>query len=66
MESKYVEHSYKCVERNSNPSWWEKVFVTFIENCIRNDYVYLLNGKDEAIEMSRQCNIEVDNQCEKI
>ena len=46
-------------------SWWEKVFVTFIENCIRNDYVYLLNGKDEAIEMSRQCNIEVENQCEK-
>ena len=46
-------------------SWWEKVFVTFIENCIRNDYVYLLNGKDEAIEMSRQCNIEVENQREK-
>ena len=71
MESKYVEHSYKTVERNSNPlelriglhwhlwyefntiSWCKKVFVTFIENCIRNDYVYLLNGKDEAIEMSR-------------
>ena len=46
--------------------WWEKVFVTFIENCIINDYVYLLNGKDEAIEMSRQCNIEVENQCGKI
>ena len=27
--------------------------------------VYLLNGKDKAIEMSRQCNIEVENQCEK-
>ena len=42
-----------------------KLFVTFIENCIRNDYVYLLNGQDEAIEMSRQCNIEVENQCGK-
>ena len=31
----------------------------------RNDYPYLLNCKDEAIEMSRQCNIEVENQCEK-
>ena len=31
-----------------------------------DDNVYLLNGKDEAIEMSRQCNIEVENQCEKI
>ena len=47
-------------------SWWEKVFVSFIENCIINDYVYLTNVKDEAIEMSRQCNIEVENQCEKI
>ena len=43
-----------------------KSIVTFIENCIINDYVYLLNGKDEAIEMSRQCNIEVEYQCEKI
>ena len=25
----------------------------------------MLNGKDEAIEMSRQCNIKVENQCEK-
>ena len=47
------------------PSHGEKIFVTFNENCIRNYYVYLLNGKDEAIEMSRQCNIEVENQCEK-
>ena len=44
----------------------KKYLVTFIDNCIRNDYHYLLNGKDEAIEMSRQCNIEVENQCEKI
>ena len=44
----------------------KKYLFTFIENCIRNDYVYLLNGKDEAIEMSRKCHIEVENQCEKI
>ena len=25
----------------------------------------MLNGKDEEIEMSTQCNIEVENQCEK-
>ena len=43
----------------------KKIYCYFIDNCIRNDYVYLLNGKDEAIEMSRQCNIEVENQCEK-
>ena len=81
MESKYAEHSYKSVERNSNPleliytdicdmkstpsRGGKKYFVTFIDNCIRNDYVYLLNGKDEAIEMSRQYNIEVENQLGK-
>ncbi|WMV53959.1 hypothetical protein MTR67_047344 [Solanum verrucosum] len=43
----------------------KKYFVTFIDNCIRNDYVYLLNGKDEAIETSRQYNIEVENQLGK-
>ena len=40
----------------------KKNLIIFIDNCIRNDYVYLLNGKDETIEMSRQCNIEVENQ----
>lgn len=43
----------------------KKYFVTFIDNCIRNDYVYLLNGKDEAIEMFRQYNIKVENQLGK-
>ena len=81
MKSKYAEHSYKSVERNSNPleliytdicdmkstpsCGGKKYFVTFIDNCIRNDYVYLLNGKDEAIETSRQYNIEVENQLGK-
>ena len=81
MESKYVEHSYKSVERNSHPleliytdicdmkltpSHGGKSICYFIENRIINDYVYLINGKNEAIEMSRQCNITSDNQCEKI
>ena len=78
---KYAEHSYKSVERNSNPSKLiyidicdmkstpsldeEKYFITFIDNFIRNDYVYLLDGKDETIKMSRQYNVEVKNQLEK-
>jgi len=81
VKSKYAEHSYKSVERNSNPleliytdicdmkstpyHGGKKYFVTFIDNCIRNDYVYLLNGKDEAIQMSRQCNVKIENKCEK-
>jgi len=77
VKSKYAEHSYKSVERNSNPleliytdicdmkstpsRGGKKYFITFIDKCIRNDHVYLLNGKDEAIETSRQYNIEVEN-----
>ena len=81
MKSKYAEHSYKSVERNSNPleliytdicdmkstpSRGGKMYlITFIDNCIRNDYVHLLDDKDESIETSRQYNIEVENQLGK-
>ena len=44
----------------------KKYLVTFIDNYIKKKTIYSLNGNDEAIEMSRQCNIEVENQCEKI
>ena len=58
MESKYDEHSCKSVIKNSNP-------LELVDNCIRNDYIYLLNGKDEAIETFRQYNIDFENQLEK-
>ena len=38
----------------------KKYLITFIDNCIRNDYVNLLNGNNEAIEMSTQYNIQVE------
>ena len=81
MESKYVEHSYKSVERNSNllelihtdmcdmkltPSHGGKKYLLLLLRIALETTIYLLNGKDEAIEMSRQCNIEVEYQCEKI
>ena len=75
MECKYAKHSYKSVERNYNlleliyidicdmkstPSHGgKKYLVTFIDNCIRNDYVYLLNGKDETIDAFRQYKTEL-------
>ena len=77
MESKYAKHSYKFVERNSDtlqliyigicgtnliPSrGGKKYLINFIANCIRTN-VYLLYGIDEAIETSRQYNIEVEYQ----
>ena len=81
VESKYDEHSYKSVERNYNPleliytdicnmnstssCGGKKYPVTFINNCIRNGNVYLLNGKVEVIKMSRKYNIELENQLGK-
>ena len=81
VESKYVKHPYKSVERNSNhldlihtdicdmkstPSrGGKKYFITFIDDCTRYCYVYLLNSKDEAIDAFRQYKTEVENQLEK-
>ena len=81
MESKYVENSYKSVERNSNPleliytdiydmkltpSHGGKKYLLLLLRIALEMTVYMLNCKDEAIEMSRQFNIEVENQCKKI
>ena len=43
----------------------KKYIITFIDSCIKNDYVYCLNSKDEAIEITRQYNTKVDNQLTK-
>ena len=63
VESKFVKHPYKSVERNSKtldlihtdicdmkstPSrGGKKYFITFIDDCTRYYYVYLLNRKDK-------------------
>jgi len=81
IESKFVKHPYKYIERNSNPldlihtdicdmkstpsRGGKKYFITFIDDCTRYCYVYLLNSKDEAIEAFEQCKNEVENQLNK-
>ena len=81
VESKYAKHPYKSVERNSNPldlihtdicdmkstpsRGGKKYFITFIDDCTRYCYVYLLNSKDEAIDAFRQYKTEVENQLDK-
>ena len=75
VESKYAKHSYKSVERNSNPlelihidicdmkstpsRGGKKYIITFIDDCTRYCYVYLLNGKDEAIDAFRQYKLKL-------
>ena len=43
----------------------KKYFITFINDCTRYCYVYLLNSKDEAIDAFKQYKIEVENQLNK-
>ena len=78
VESKFVKHPYKSAERNSKtldlihtdicdmkstPSrGGKKYFITFIDDCTRFCYVYLLNSKDETIDAFKQYKNEVENQ----
>ena len=43
----------------------KKYFITFIDDCTRYCYVYLLNSQDGAIEAFKQYKIEVENQLNK-
>ena len=40
-------------------------FITFIDDCTRYCYVYLLNSKDEAMNMFLTYKAEVKNQLNK-
>ena len=79
VESKYNKHTYKFVDKNFNsleltytdicdmkstPYRCEKMcFINYIDNSIIYCYIYLLNRKDEAIEISGQYKTEVENHC---
>ena len=81
VESKFAKHPYNSVERNSEPldlihtdicdmksipsPGGKKYFITFIDDCTRYCYVYLLNSKDKAIDAFKQYKIEVENQLNK-
>ena len=81
VESKFAKHPYNSVERNSEPldlihtdicdmksipsHGGKKYFITFIDDCTRYCYVYLLNSKDEAIDAFKKYKIEVENQLNK-
>ena len=42
-----------------------RYFVTFIDDCTRFCYVYLLKTKDEALHYFKVYKVEVENQLEK-
>ena len=39
-----------------------RYFITFIDDCSRFTYVYLLKNKDEAFDMFKVYRAEVENQ----
>ena len=75
VESKFVKHPYKSVEINSKtldlihtdicdmkstPSrGGKKYFITFIDDCTRFCYVYLINSKDETINTFKQYKMKL-------
>ena len=78
VEAKMARASFKSIERRTEPldlihsnvsdmksvqtRGGKKYFITFIDDCTRYYYVYLLRSKDEAIEAFMQYKNEVENQ----
>ena len=58
-------HSDVCDMKSGQARGGKKYFITFIDDCTRYFYVYLLRRKDEAIEAFIQYKNEVENQLNK-
>lgn len=81
VEAKLTRTSFHSIERTSEPlqlihsdicdlkfvqtKGGKKYFLTFIDDCTRYCYVYLLRSKDEALEMFKHYKNEVENQLDK-
>ncbi|XXG85845.1 hypothetical protein AAC387_Pa11g0861 [Persea americana] len=81
VETRLTRTSFPSIERTSEPlqlihsdicdlkfvqtKGSKKYFLTFIDDCRRYCYVYLLRSKDEALEMFKNYKNEVENQLDK-
>ena len=81
VESKMTRLPFHSVERKTEPldlihtdicdlkfvqtRGGKKYFITFIDDCTRYCYVYLLRSKDEAVEKFQLYKNEVENQLSK-
>lgn len=81
VEAKAAKTPFHSVERNTTPlelihtdvcdlkfvqtRGGKKYFITFIDDCTRYCYVYLLKSKDEALEVFKHYKNEVENQLGK-
>ena len=76
-----MKNSFHSIDRNTEPlgsihsglcdlkfmptRGGKKYFITFIDDCTRHCYVYLLNSKDEVMNMFITYKAEVENQLNK-
>ena len=42
-----------------------KYFISFIDDCSRYMYLYMLHNKDEALDAFKVFKVEVEKQCGK-
>ena len=77
VEAKLAKNSFHSMYRNIEPLWLihrdlcdlklaqtrggKKYFITFIDDCTRYCYVYLLNSKDDAMNMFLTYKAKVKN-----
>ena len=58
-------HSNLCEMNDELTKGGRRYFMTFIDDCTRFCYVYLLKTKDEALHYFKVYKAEVENQLEK-
>jgi transposase InsO family protein len=58
-------HSDLCEMNGNLTKGGKRYFMTFIDDCIRFCYVYLLKIKDEALNYFKAYKAEVENQLER-
>jgi transposase InsO family protein len=58
-------HSDLCEMNGELTKGGKRYFMTFIDDCTRFCYVYLLKSKDEALHYFKIYKVEVENQLEK-
>jgi transposase InsO family protein len=58
-------HSYICEMNGELTKGGKRYFITFIDDCARFCYVYLMKTKDETLHYFKIYKAEVENQLEK-
>ena len=58
-------HSDLCEMNGELTKGGKRYFITFIDDCTRFFYVYLLKTKDEALHYFKIYKTEVENQLER-